>query len=322
MKLTLMGEFPQAALNAMYECVAQYPGLFEVDVVDTLEKQKNMYDAECVIMRILKMPREVIEQNPNLKFIQKWGAGFDTVDIEAAAEFGIPVANMPGANAFSVAEQTVMLMLATLRDLAFHYEALKRGEWTKSVHSDRTYSLLGKTVGLIGCGNIGREVTRRVQAFGARVIYYDPRRLNAFEEQEMGVEYVPFDQLIENADIISMHVPLNEHTHHMISADVIAKMKPTAIVINAARGGVVDEMALAAALSEGRILGAGLDAFSQEPPPADHPLLNAPNVIYTPHTGGVSVDLAKVMGPLAINNCAKFAQTGEADFVVNKHLMK
>ena len=86
MKLTLMGEFPQAALNAMYECVAQYPGLFEVDVVDTLEKQKNMHDAECVIMRILKMPREVIEQNPNLKFIQKWGAGFDTVDIEAAAE--------------------------------------------------------------------------------------------------------------------------------------------------------------------------------------------------------------------------------------------
>jgi glyoxylate reductase/D-3-phosphoglycerate dehydrogenase len=152
------------------------------------------------------------------------------------------------------------------------------------------YELEGKTVGLVGLGNIGRQVARRVKAFDAQVIYYDAFRLSPEEEGKLGVQYVPLNTLLETADIVSLHVPLNESTRHMIDAQAFGRMKPKAILINTCRGEVVDERALIEALQHGRILAAGLDTQAKEPSDPNNPLLRLPNVTLTPHSAGPTVD--------------------------------
>jgi phosphoglycerate dehydrogenase-like enzyme len=152
------------------------------------------------------------------------------------------------------------------------------------------YELEGKTVGLVGLGNIGRQVARRVKAFDAQVIYYDVFRTDPQEERELGVQYVPLETLLATADIVSLHVPLNESTRHMIDAQALGHMKPTAIIINTCRGEVIDEQALIEALQQRRILAAGLDTQAKEPADPNNPLLRLPNVTLTPHSAGPTVD--------------------------------
>jgi glyoxylate reductase/D-3-phosphoglycerate dehydrogenase len=191
----------------------------------------------------------------------------------------------------AVAEHAIMLMLAVYRKLVTFHQNVAGGRWHQGIpRTVNIFELEGKTVGLVGLGNIGRQVARRVQAFDAQVIYYDAVRPSPQEEVQLGVQYAPLDTLLATADIVSLHVPLNESTRHMIDAQALGRMKPTGIVINTCRGEVIEEHALIDALQKGRILGAGLDTQTKEPPDPENPLLRLPNVTLTPHSAGPTVD--------------------------------
>ncbi len=261
---------------------------------DPAERATLAGDADFFVGGINPITAALINAAPRLRLIHKWGIGVDKIDLEAARRRGIPVAITAGANAVPVAEHTLLLMLATLRQLPYRQSQLRAGKWEQARAEVRAqcFGLRGKTVGIVGMGAIGREVAKRVRAFDVTIRYYDVRRLAADEEQALGVVYSELDDLLPMADVITLHVPLLDSTRQLLSRERIARLKPTAIVINAGRGEVVDEAALAEALRERRILGAGLDVFSQEPPPFDHPLLatNVPGLILTPHQAGSVFD--------------------------------
>ncbi|GIX48853.1 MAG: hypothetical protein KatS3mg131_3064 [Candidatus Tectimicrobiota bacterium] len=196
-----------------------------------------------------------------------------------------------GANAVAVAEHAIMLMLAVYRKLIAYHANVAAGRWHQGLpRAADVFELAGKRVGLIGLGQIGEQVARRLRAFEARVLYYDPVRRATAEERRLGVEYLPLEALLESADIVSLHVPLNAATRGLIDARALARMKPKAVLINTSRGAVVEEEALVAALQQGRLLGAGLDTLAQEPPDPGHPLLKLPNVVLTPHSAGPTVE--------------------------------
>jgi phosphoglycerate dehydrogenase-like enzyme len=222
-----------------------------------------------------------------LKLVQLMSAGYDRFNLAGARAARLPVAVNGGANAIAVAEHAIMLMLAALKHVHFLDQAVRSGGWrSPSIASRRVFELYHSTVGIVGMGRIGQEVARRLAGWEATIVYYDPIRLAPEREHELGVRYVGLDDLLRTADAVTVHVPLNASTHHLIDAESLSLMKPTAVLVNTARGGLVDEEALAKALREGRILGAGLDVLSEEPPPPDHPILDLPNVLLTPHTAG------------------------------------
>ena len=219
-----------------------------------------------------------------LKLVQLMSAGYDRFNIEGARAARLPVADNGGANAIAVAEHAIMLMLAALKRVHEFDAGLRRGEWRSG--TGRTYELYGSTVGIIGMGRIGREVAARLAGWQAKLVYYDPFRLAPERERDLNVSYRELDQLLRVVDAVTIHVPLSARTRHLIDAESLSLMKPTAVLVNTARGGIVDEDALATALREGRLHGAGLDVFSQEPLPIDNPLLELSNVILTPHSAG------------------------------------
>jgi phosphoglycerate dehydrogenase-like enzyme len=213
--------------------------------------------------------------------------GYDTFNLAAARAAGVPVAVNGGANAIAVAEHAIMLVLASMKRLTLLHDVVRAGRWRSGPSGElRLYELWHSTVGIVGMGRIGRQVARRLQGWEAELLYYDPQRLSPDEEQTLGVSYRPLNELLRVADAVTVHVPLSETTHHLIDGPALALMMPTAVLVNTARGGLVDEDALAAALRSGRLLGAGLDVFGQEPPPADLPLLSAPGTALTPHVAG------------------------------------
>lgn len=218
-----------------------------------------------------------------LKLVQLMSAGYDRFNLDGARAARLPVAVNGGANAIAVAEHAIMLMLSALKHVHAFDAAVRSGGWRSSA---RVYELYHSTVGIIGMGRIGQEVAQRLAGWDATIIYYDPLRLSAEREQQLGVRYVELDALLRSADAVTVHVPLNARTRNLIDAESLSLMKPTAVLVNTARGGLVDEVALATALREGRILGAGLDVLSQEPPPTDHPILELSNVVLTPHSAG------------------------------------
>ena len=214
LKVVLAGQYPAGTYEKLRAMLPQEQ--FSLTVVDTPQAYEAMTDAEIMILRIFKAPEEVIDRNPNLKMILRWGAGYDSVDIQAAGERGILVTNTPGANAGAVSELTVMLMLAVGRKLLCHTRSLERGEWSKNTFLNSSFCVNNKLVGIVGGGNIGRQVARKVQAFGATVQYYDTYRLPAEMEEEFQMTYVSLDTLIETSDIITLHVPLLDSTRHML----------------------------------------------------------------------------------------------------------
>jgi phosphoglycerate dehydrogenase-like enzyme len=222
-----------------------------------------------------------------LKLVQLMSAGYDRFNLDGARAARLPVAVNGGANAISVAEHAIMLILAALKHLHALDDGARHGRWRgAAAAAGRVHELFGSTVGIVGMGRIGREVAQRLAGWNVSIVYYDPFRLSADVEQRLGARYVELDQLLRIADAVTVHVPLNASTRHLIDAESLSLMKPSAVLVNTARGGLVDEEALAAALREHRILGAGLDVLSQEPPPADHPLLELSNVVLTPHSAG------------------------------------
>lgn len=239
-----------------------------------------------IISRMGRIDSAVLDAAPNLRVISKHGVGVDNIDTGEAARRGIPVLVATGANAVSVAEHAIALMLAVTKRLLPLDQSLREGRWEKPGFKGR--ELAGSTLGLVAFGAIARQTARFARAFGMSVVAYDPFCPDdAFIEE--GVERIDdLDRLLAMSDVISLHSPLTPDTRNLIDGRRLALMKPEAIIVNTARGGLIDEVALAAALAEGRIAGAGLDTFAQEPPPADHPFWTESRLIMTPHIGGVT----------------------------------
>jgi phosphoglycerate dehydrogenase-like enzyme len=223
---------------------------------------------------------------PRLKIVQLLSAGYDAVDIEAARRAKVPVANNGGANAVSVAEHAVMLMLTVARKVVWQHASVAAGRWRGNGPAPRMYELYDKTLGIIGLGTIGKKVARLAKAFGMVVHYYDIKRLKEEEEDALGVRFRLLPEILRHSDIVSLHVPLNASTQGMLGAQELGLMKPSAIIVNTSRGPVIDEKAMTAALSAGKLFGAGLDVFDEEPTPPDNPLLKLDNVVLTAHLAG------------------------------------
>jgi phosphoglycerate dehydrogenase-like enzyme len=236
------------------------------------------------------MPDTFYRAAPRLKLVQLLSAGYDNVDLAAARRANVPVCNNGGANAVSVAEHSLMLMLAVARKVIWQHGNVAAGRWRGNAPAPRLYELYGKSLGIVGLGTIGKKTARLAQAFGMRVQYYDIRRLSEEAEDALGVRFRLLRELLASSDVVSLHVPLNASTRGMIGRDELALMKPLAIIVNTARGPVIDEGALHQTLQAGRLFGAGLDVFEQEPPPANNPLLKLDNVVLTAHFAGPTWD--------------------------------
>jgi phosphoglycerate dehydrogenase-like enzyme len=238
----------------------------------------------------VQMPDAFYGAAPRLKLVQLLSAGYDNVDLPAARRAKVPICNNGGANAISVAEHSLMLMLAVARKVIWQHGNVAAGRWRGNEPAPRLYELHGKTLGIVGLGTIGKKTARLAQAFGMRVQYYDIRRLSEDAEDGLVVRFRLLRELLETSDVVSLHVPLNASTRGMIAAEELALMKPLAILVNTARGPVIDETALYHALSAGRLFGAGLDVFDQEPPASGNPLFALDNVVLTAHFAGPTWD--------------------------------
>lgn len=249
------------------------------------KKIELIRDVDFLVMHPAVISGMVLREAKSLQLIQSLAAGYDKIDVVTAAELGIPVATNGGANAYAVAEHTVALLLAVYRKIVACDHTVRLGKWRQSVNGFDTFEVAGKTVGVIGAGKIGGKVAKRFKAFETSILYYDPYSSPELEK-ELGARKVSLDELLRQADIITMHLPLLKETRGLIGKREFLLMKPTTVLINTSRAEVVDEEALLSALQDKRILGAGLDVFHQEPIQKDHPFLKLDNVTLTPHIAG------------------------------------
>lgn len=261
------------------------------------EKEETLLQANYLIAASYPITRELLEKAPNVKLIQKTGSGTDNIDLNAAADLGIKVATTIGANASSVVEMTIGLIIGLYRKLNLLDRLTKSGEWRMWEYRPSMFEMKNKTHGIIGIGHIGKKVAELSQAFGTNVLYYDVNRLAPEEERQRSLTYSPFEELLAQSDIISLHIPLMPSTENLISEKELKLLKPTAVLVNVARGKIIDEKALANALENQQLLGAGIDTWANEPIEAGNPLLAFDNVLATPHVAGGTRDaLEKVMG--------------------------
>lgn len=248
---------------------------------DTATLAERMKDAEIVMISNIPLPAEVMTQCPELQFLNVAFTGLDHIDLGYCQSHNIEVKNASGYATEAVAELAVGLMIDVLRKITFLDGSIRQGG-VRGAFLGR--ELRGKTVGIVGTGAIGIRTAQLLQAFGCKVIAWS--RTQKPEVSAMGVTYVSLEELMRSSDIVSLHVPLTSETKYLISRELLSMCKPTAVIINTARGNVVDMSALAELLRDGRIAGAGIDVYEKEPPlPHDHPLLNAPNCVLVPHVG-------------------------------------
>ncbi|MDB5810926.1 MAG: hydroxyacid dehydrogenase [Betaproteobacteria bacterium] len=265
------------------------------------------------------LTRRVLEAATHLKIIAKHGVGVDSVDIEAATEHGIVVVTAGDANADAVAEQSIMFMLALARRLPLFQRTLREGKWEKGSTVGREFR--GRTVGIVGYGQIGSRTARMARALGANVVLYSRSRIADTGGMEVETN---FDSLLARVDILSLHCPLTDKTRRMLGDRELRMMKPTALVINTSRGQVIDEPALIDALQDGRLAGAGLDTFAQEPPDPKNPLIFMDNVLCTPHVSVLTAEAMNRMGTAAATNIVGYIESGECNTanVVNPAALK
>lgn len=245
----------------------------------------ELANAHAAIVGTDGLDAAVLGDLPDLRVVVKHGIGVDNIDLEAARGAGITVANVKGSNANAVAEYVVCAMLAIVRQLVAAQASLGRGEWRRFIGRE----LGGLTIGLLGFGRTGRAVAARLAGFQPRLLAYDPV-LAAADAAREGVTLASFDEVLGESDVLSLHLPLEDATRHLLGAPALAQMKPGAVLINAARGGLVDAQALADALDAGHLAGAVVDVFDHEPPSAEHPLLGREDVVCTPHIAAYTVD--------------------------------
>jgi D-3-phosphoglycerate dehydrogenase len=283
-------------------------------------KQGNLEDATCFFVTNYEVTKEVIDAAPNLKLIQRTGIGVDNVDVEYATKKGIPVSISKGFNASSVAELAILDMLALYRKIVTLDPLTKKGEWHTWTYRHESFELLGKTIGVIGSGTIGREVMKRLKPFGTSVIYYDVYRMPEELEKEIGATYVEFEDLVCDSDIITLHIPWLPSTENLIGEKQFKQMKNSAVLINTARGPIVDQKALVNALKKGEIWGAASDVYSSEPADPNDPLFKLENVnlITTPHLGAATYDNYYRVFDFALSNTQRVGRNEKAEFVINE----
>jgi len=263
---------------------------------DDLVALSRQYQPVAIIARYGRISERVMEASANLRVVSKHGTGIDTIDSEAAKRRGIAVKAATGANAPAVAEHTWALILACAKNVPALDVRMHAGHWDKATH--KSLELRGRTLGLVGLGAIGARVAAVGIAMGMTVIAHDPFAKAAPE----GVQLLPLADVIAGSDVLSLHCPLTKDNANMLNAATLATMRPGAIVVNTARGGLIDEAALEAALRSGALLAAGLDSFQVEPFAVDHPFTRVPNAILSPHIGGVTSDAYVGMGTAAAQN--------------------
>ena len=267
-------------------------------------------DADVLVVIHRQIDADLLALAPGVRLIQRTGVGYDNIDIEAATAAGIPVAYTPGANAGAVAEHTIMLMLVLVKRFVAAEGATRSGRWPQmELVRAGIGDLSGSTIGLVGLGHTGRAVAERLVAFGARVVYHTRHRVDAAMEARHQATYMPLDELLASSQIVSLHLPLNEATYHLIGAEQLALMPRGSILINASRGGLVDAAALRRAIESGHLAGAGVDAVEQESA-GGNPFTDLPQVVVTPHLAGASQRAVAALMQRSLANINRFL-TGE-----------
>ena len=290
-------------------CLIRFKDSSDPEFAAELEKAAGL-----IVRSATTVDASVLDVAPGLRVVGRAGVGVDNIDVAAASERGVAVMNAPGGNTISAAELTMALLLSVARRVAEADRSIREGNWERARFQG--IELRGKTLGVIGAGRIGWEVAERCRSFGMDVVFFDPY-LSAGRVEDLHPHLVSLDQLIETSDVISLHVPLNSETRGLIDDSALNRMKKGAFVLNASRGGVVDEAALARALIEGTIAGAGLDVYETEPLPPDSPLLSAPNLVLTPHLGA-STKEAQVQVALEVARSVRAALAlGDTSSAIN-----
>lgn len=272
---------------------------------------ENIRDAEILVVGVEKIDRDVFDAARALRYIAKHGAGLDNIDLTEAKRRGITITYTPGQNAPSVADLAMGLILGIARQIPAAHAKVKGGGWQLFMG----HELEGKTLGLVGLGAIGKKVALRALGFGMRVLAYDPVRDERFAA-EHAVSYTDLDTVLANADFVSLHLPLTPSTRHLINAEKLSRMKPSAYLINTARGPIIDERALVSALRSKTIRGAALDVFNSEPPSRE--LTELDNVLLTPHIGGSTYECARRLGEITVRNVESYLRAGDLEFVYFK----
>lgn len=267
--------------------------------------EQQLAEADFIMTISMRVDKELLESAKKLRLVHLWGVGFDKIDVEACKAKGVPVARTTGANSVSVAEHAVMLMLAVYRKLIKGDQLLRAGVWPRYELRMSSYELFGKRVGLVGFGQIGQKVAQRLKGFETETYYYDVFRPSPEREAELGVRgSLELDELLTTCDVVSLHCPLTDETNKMMNAAMFKRMKSTAILINTARGAIVNERDLYEALKNNEILGAGLDVFDPEPPAPGNPLNALDNVILLPHLASATRDTSAAMAKVVLENVA------------------
>lgn len=283
------------------------------------EDLQELADSDFLIVGLEPITEGFFTRAQRLKLVQRLGVGYDNIDLEAATRNGVPVCNMPDFNAATVAEHTIMLILALLRRVFDSTLLMKAGRWQPSaIVGQGIFDLRGKTLGILGLGAIGQEVAKRAKAFEVDICYHDRRRRPTAVEEELGASFVSLDDLLRHSDIVTCHLPLTRETHRLLGRAELQKMKRTAIFINTARGAITDEKALAEALEQGIIAGAGLDVFAEEPLDPRNPLVRCRNVLLTPHTAGQTREAMERMVGMMLENIQRVVIGEEPRYRVNR----
>jgi phosphoglycerate dehydrogenase-like enzyme len=274
--------------------------------IDRAELIRRLRPAEAIvtIRSRTEFDAALLAELPNLELIAVTGTGYNQIDVDAATERAILVCNSPGRSSQSVAELSMLLLLGTMRHLPRADQAVRRGDWADPWGTLQAHDLSGKTLGILGLGNIGPTMARLAHAFGMRVLAWS-QNLTVERAAAAGAEYRPLDELLAESDAVSIHLRLSPRTRGLLDERRLARMRPGAVLVNTSRGEIFDEAALVAALREGR-LSAGLDVFNQEPLPTSHPLLSLPNVVLTPHIGSVTEETSRRWVEGAVENVAAY----------------
>jgi D-3-phosphoglycerate dehydrogenase len=287
----------------------------EVVAGDRSSLELHLPEADGLLVRSeTRVTAELLDRAPQLRVIGRAGAGVDTIDVEAATRRGIVVVNAPGGNSVAAAEHALALMFALARRVAAADASMKHGEWRRSAYMGS--ELTGKTLGLVGLGRVGSEVARRALGLDMHVVVFDPYVPDE-HARRLGLEPMDIEPLLRGADFVSLHVPLTETTRNLLDASRLACMRPTAFLINCARGGLVDEAALLAALDAGQLAGAGIDVYPTEPVPADDPLPRHPKVVATPHLGASTVEAQAQVAIQVAEEVLAVLEGRPAQFAVN-----
>jgi len=310
MKVVIIGYFPEASKMIISN---EFPDDWEIDIVTPEESDVSLKNADVVIPEHIKVDSEFLSKAKKVKFVQT-GAGFDNVDIEACTKKGIWVSNAAGVNAIAVAEHVMAFILSWYKNIPYLDNYMKERKDEKKLSYSGS-ELVDKTIGIIGVGAVGQKVAKYCNTFGMRVLGYARKKIDTAGN----IEFVDLDTLYMKSDIVTVHVSLNDKTRHMINSDAFKKMKKEAIIINTARGPIIDEKALIAALKNGDIAGAGLDVFEKEPLAIDSELRELDNVILTPHTAGMPDGLKfhKKRYAFFIENIKKVIAGKEPDSTLN-----